>query len=72
MKKYLALAISAIISMPAFAGETRTITDDSNTQVEVPVKPKSIGGLYVMTSMPLYELGAPLKASATRPEVENG
>jgi len=54
----LAAALAAGLAVPAFAQETRTVTDDAGRTVEIPADPQRIVSLQdLFFSVPLIELG---------------
>lgn len=55
---FIALAVVAALAMPASAQETRTIVDDSGTEVTIPADPQRIVALHDLSlTVPLLELG---------------
>ncbi len=72
MRKLLInLAALATIAIPAFGAETRTIVDDTGTEVRIPVNPKRIVSLHDLPlTVPLLELGIMPVGSHGRGETE--
>jgi iron complex transport system substrate-binding protein len=71
--RQLALAIAAIaaFALPANAQETRTVVDDTGTEVTIPVEPKRIVALHDSSlTIPLLELGVIPVGSHGRGETE--
>lgn len=60
-------ALAALISIPAFAQDTRSFTDDAGRTVEIPANPQRIAALHDLSiAIPLIELGVYPVASQGR------
>ena len=56
--KLLALVAALALPLPAVAQDTRSITDDTGTEVEIPADPQRIVALHdSVLTVPLLELG---------------
>lgn len=67
MKNFILAAIAALLTAPALAQDTRTIIDDTGTEVAIPVEPLRIVSLHdSVLTVPLLELGANVVGSMGR------
>ena len=69
---FITLSIFFATSMSLQAAETRTIVDDTGTEVDIPIKPMRIVSLHdSVLTVPLLELGAELVGSHGRGDSES-
>ncbi|RYH01682.1 ABC transporter substrate-binding protein [Salipiger sp. IMCC34102] len=70
--KHLSLVAVLALPVPAAAQDTRTVTDDTGTQVDIPTEPQRIVALHdSVLTVPLLELGAKVAGSHGRGETED-
>lgn len=71
-KKLVILCIALAIAMPLQAASTKSIVDDTGTNVEIPEEPMRIVALHdKVLTVPLLELGVKLVGSHGRGETED-